>query len=1053
MDVSNPQDGNQDDVRTTVVTDTGIAAGTLLANRFLIEGALGEGGQAQVYRAHDQVTDKIIAIKVLARRSELSEGAIQRLRDELLAARQISDPTIIRVHEFYRDDAYVFYTMDCIEGTTLSTRLQKPITLAEADRWIQQLIQGVRACHRGQVIHGDIKPANLLINEKHDLIVADFGISAAQGTQFSGTSGTDGYRAPELDAGETATSAIDIYALGRVVERLISAVKGRDLRSVLWRSRWRQLARKMRHADPNARISLSALSRYTSAQPIRPSVMFGGLIVMLLSLTFIYQFYQDRSGAAPAPIVESGEAPARIAFVRGEGSSELQQILQMLTLTYTAEPDFSVIPSGRVDELLSQLGLNPFQQERDRQRLATLLNVSTLVFLESPSGTDTSAPYIQVYLSHFPDNRIHGVEAFALTEGPLPVFQVIRGHLDEQLGRQVQEVTSTPLSPELTALILRIQEASDATLQSLIEEYRDQYQQAPAFWYALADWAYWQDNDAATREYLAQLFATQEQHSASYWVLQGQVLEAELNGDLESAAVALDRLLREFPERPDLLEHRAQIAQQLDDIALAERLLERALAIDPNSGYRWFELGRLRINQGDIQSAIHHELAQGLIRFRQQEDLAGQGTILNAFGVAYLRMGNLERSRDYFEEALAVREQANDLSGQAVTLGNLANVLSIMQEYDEADAQLSRAADIFAQMNDHRGMAQVMNDRGYVAEEQGLYEAALRYFRDALDLRMRYGSTSEQAESISNVAFVYFLSGDFSQADIFLRQAYTLFERIGHQNGMLRTELQLANLHLHRGEYQIATRILARVSGEVGDHRPIEQAFLNFVLSHRNFGLGNMDTARTNIAAAIAQATTIQDYRAMIENALWQYEMCFWLADRDCLEREYMVLMDQQDGFTREQAVVFAWLNWSYHFLQEQRTSTEGIEELLQAVNEVNLPLHTELKIRLSLWEFVPDYLDDDEKRTLRARIRSSYYKEYLHVHYLMARDQLEAPSNLASLLARHPDHWRNHVFIVASDASEEVIGNAQQQWLNSLSREQAQRYQCWFLMECAREQ
>nr|WP_228517598.1 tetratricopeptide repeat protein [Aliidiomarina indica] len=427
--------------------------------------------------------------------------------------------------------------------------------------------------------------------------------------------------------------------------------------------------------------------------------------------------------------------------------------------------------------------------------------------------------------------------------------------------------------------------------------------------------------------------------------------------------------------------------------------------------------------------------------------------ILNAFGVAYLRLGNLDSSRRYFEEALVMRERSNDLAGQAVTLGNLANVLSIMQEYAEADMQLSRAADIFATMNDHRGIAQVMNDRGYVAEEQGLYEDAVRYFRDALDLRMRYGSTSEQAESISNVAFVYFLSGDFSQADIFLRQAYTLFERIGHQSGMLRTELQLANLHLHRGEYQMATRILARVGANIDDNRPIEQAFLNYVLSHRNFGLGRVDVARDNIALAIEQASAIQDYRAMIENSLWQFEMCFWLANLDCLQRHHVSLTDQQDGFTQEQAAVFAWLDWSYQFMLAGRESTVGLQTLIQELEQVNLPLHTELKIRLSLWEFVPDVFDSLQKQQLRARVRSSYYKESLHIQYLLIRDGMESSELLASLISRHPEHWRNHLFVTLSGASPDEIADMQQAWFEVLSPEQAERYRCWFLMECEREQ
>ncbi|EGN74976.1 serine/threonine protein kinase [Idiomarina sp. A28L] len=1051
--MSTPSDGIKDDIRTTIIADTGIPAGTLLANRFFIHEELGQGGQAHVYRAHDEITDKTIAIKVLARRTELSESAIQRLRDELLAARRISDPNIIRVHEFYRDEAYVFYTMDYIAGQTLAQRLQENVSMPDAERWFHQIIAGVQACHREQVIHGDLKPANLLIDTSNNLVIADFGISAVHGDSYTRGSGTDGYRAPEIDEGEAISNAVDIYALGKVIQRILNAVPRHGTRTHLWRLRWLKLAKRMLNENPENRSSLTKIVRKTTVTGSRRHIAMAALVVLLLFLATIYQHYSN--GTGPELLVEPNHsvAPARIAFVHTPDAPDAERIVQMLSLTYTEKNKFSVISPTRVNNLVLQLGLNPFQQARDRERLATLLNVSTLIFVASFNDSDGASDYVQVYVSHYPENQPMGVEAFALQRGVLTAFQQIQSHLVIHLDNVSGGKTSDVLNAELAELVIQIQNAeSHEQVERLQRDHQAQYQQSTAFWFALAQWANLAGLDDKADYYLSMLFETTAENTANYWVLRGRVLEAQLSGDLDSAALALDRLLEVYPSRPILLEQRAMIAQQLDDVSLAEQLLEAALSIDPNSGNLWFELGRLRINQGDIQSSIHHELAQGLIRFRQQEDLFGQGIILNALGVAYLRIGDLLASQNYFEQALKVRTANEDFMGQAVTLSNLANVLAIMQKYVEADLQLEKAAEIFATLNDHRGTAQVLNERGYLAEEQGKYDAALRYFRGALDLRIRYSSTEEQAETINNVAFVYFLSGDFSQADIFWRQANTLFDRIDHESGKLRTELQLANLHLHRGEYQMATRILAKVSNYIGDNRPIEQAFLNFVFSRRNFGLGNLDAALSNVVQAIEYASAIQDNRAIIENLLWKLEMCFWIADAGCFLREQEHLNSLQDGFTREQEIVFAWLNWSYnHATKTDNAVAEG-KRLRESLNDINLPLHTEMKMRLLLWEFMPKAIDLEEKEALMAVVLPSYYQEHLHVNYLAARDGLQSSEALVRVLAQYPKHWRNHIFIQETPNSDTKVRLAKTEWLGSLEEEQAQRYSCWFYKECGSE-
>lgn len=1050
MEPSNPHARSQDDLLTTIGTDIELTPGYLLAGRFAIVEALGQGGQAQVYKAHDQITDDILAIKILGRRSELSEHATACLRDELLAARQVSDPHVIRVHEFYRDQDYVFYTMDYIAGTTLAARIQQPITRVDVERWLAQLIGALQACHRAQIVHGDIKPANILINDENQLILADFGISAKEHGAYLLNTGSGVYRAPESLAGEPLTRAVDIYALGRLLERLLQAMSLKSIQDYVWRFRWQRLARKLVSNHPDSRPSLTKLESYKvherSAHWVFP--LSAVVAVALIVWWFLMLTVRDSSTELASERMEQRQ-PQRIAFIANKESGELSQLASIVALKLTTDPSVVVTPSDRVVQLLNQLQLNPFDQPRDRQRLAGFLNVDVLVFLDPIYHSQSEHDYLQVYLTRHPDNQVFGIAELSFNEGHIVAVDFLLQHLDENLRLPSRDPGDVPLiSAAVAAVIMNIHESHSLEELLVIErEVANKFEGEPALWLAFAQQALNINQNAEVRRYLQALQSTSTATQFNYWLLLGHVIEAELENDYEAAAQALDSLLARYPSRPDLLEQRADIALLLDDVETAERHLEAAIAIDPNSGYRWFALGRLRINLGEMQSAIHHELAQGLIRFQQQEDLAGQGVVLNAIGVAHLRLGNLEMAKQHFEAAIAAREAIEDLAGQAVSLGNLANVLAILQDYEEADQRLHQAMEIFSKLRDFRGRAQVLNERGYLAEEQGQYVQALQYFREALELRMRFGSTEEQAETISNVAFAYFLSGDYSQADVFLRQALTLYERIGLHSGVLRTELQLAHLHLLRGEYQTAARLLAQASEVIDEKRPIEKAFLYFLLSHRNFGLGNMAAAFEHSEVALETALSTYDIRAVIENYLWQLEMCFWLADIDCFKRRQSELGVYQDAFTTEQTTILTWLTSVVDYLQGNRQDDTQVKALKEAYRTVNLPIQSELKIALSLWELAPHLLDEEEKQSLLTQIRSAYYKDYLQVHYLATRDGHELLNGLDIMLLQHPNHWRNHLYRIAHD--DQVNATLSWPYYLVMPIEQQVRYLCWFLQEC----
>ncbi len=200
-----------------------------LADRYLLERELGQGGMATVYLAQDLKHDRKVAIKVL--RPELAAviGA-ERFLSEIKTTANLQHPHILPLHDSGAADSFLYYVMPFIEGESLRDRLnrEKQLPIADAVRIATEVAGALDYAHRHNVIHRDIKPENILLHDGRAL-VADFGIalaaSKAGGTRMTETGmslGTPTYMSPEQAMGEREISAqSDVYALGCVTYEML----------------------------------------------------------------------------------------------------------------------------------------------------------------------------------------------------------------------------------------------------------------------------------------------------------------------------------------------------------------------------------------------------------------------------------------------------------------------------------------------------------------------------------------------------------------------------------------------------------------------------------------------------------------------------------------------------------------------------------------------------------------------------------------------------------------------------------------------------------------
>jgi hypothetical protein len=202
------------------------APGQMLAGRYRIVALLGKGGMGEVYRADDLVLEQPVALKFLPESLSANEAALARFRGEVRIARQVSHPNVCRVYDLGEAAGQYFLSMEYVDGEDLGSLLRR-IGRLPTDKALEiarQLCAGLAAAHAKGVLHRDLKPGNVMLDARGQVLLTDFGLAGLAG-QIEGDevrNGTPAYMAPEQLAGEEVTVRSDIYSLGLVLYEIFT---------------------------------------------------------------------------------------------------------------------------------------------------------------------------------------------------------------------------------------------------------------------------------------------------------------------------------------------------------------------------------------------------------------------------------------------------------------------------------------------------------------------------------------------------------------------------------------------------------------------------------------------------------------------------------------------------------------------------------------------------------------------------------------------------------------------------------------------------------------
>ena len=204
-----------------------IESGTVIDGRYEVLSRIGTGGMADVYLARDQLLGRQVAVKLLHHRFAEDQEFVERFRREASSAAGLSHPNVVAIFDRGEWDGTYYIAMEYLPGRSLKAvvREQAPLEPAAAIDIVIQILQAARFAHRRGVIHRDLKPHNVILDEEGRAKVTDFGIARAGASDMTLTGsimGTAQYLSPEQAQGHAVSAASDIYAVGIVLYELLT---------------------------------------------------------------------------------------------------------------------------------------------------------------------------------------------------------------------------------------------------------------------------------------------------------------------------------------------------------------------------------------------------------------------------------------------------------------------------------------------------------------------------------------------------------------------------------------------------------------------------------------------------------------------------------------------------------------------------------------------------------------------------------------------------------------------------------------------------------------
>ena len=902
--------------------------GMLLAQRYEIVQMLGQGGMGAVYKATDVELNRTVALKVIRPDLARDKAIVDRFKQELLLAHQVTHHNVIRIYDISESDGIRFITMEYIEGENLLSLLheKKKFSPSEAVEIMQQVCRALEAAHRVGVIHRDLKPQNIMRDKTGRIVVMDFGLARTlEGdgmTQSGALVGTMEYMSPEQALGKHLDQRSDLFALGLIFYEMLTGqmpFKAEStIASLIRRTQERvapvsdhdntiprsvsNIVSKCLERDIDLRYKTAAelLTDLNSWQGNRAGATLGfepkigpwgrtlpwpwitaGVIVIMLAIggyRFRDKLFQP-SPAQSAPAVSLAILPFRNASADPNLDWLGSSLAEMLSTDVGQSSKLRTVSPNRVHQVFTDLRISSTTTLDPAmiRRVADFSTADRVVWGQYAKFGDEIR--IDGTLQDIKSGVTVPLKADIPSEKEIPaaidrLAESIRQKLalPDNVVKELKANSFPTTSQSAEALrdySLGVGLQRDGKNLEAQRKFEAATQADPKFALAFSRLAQTYsslgyDNEAERSGKKAMLLSSDLPEAEKYLI---SAIRSQVTKNYPEAIKAYENLAQASPDNSDVESALASLYKESGNLAKAREYYQKLLTTNPKDVAATLELGRVAIKSGDGQGSLD-PLSRAYTLAIQMDNQEQEAASLHFMAVAYWMLNKPEESLRNEEQALAIWRRIGQKRGLALSLNETAIVQASLGKSKDALTNFQEALQIRREIGDKRGLGDTLIDLGNFYNDGGDHDQALKMYKEALQTQRDLGNESLQAICLNNIGTAYSEKGQYEDSLIYYQQALQLREKSQVPRDIVEAVHNLGETSAQMGQYdQAITYYLRALDLRRSMDDPRGAAI-------ESYSLGTLFDYQGRFGAAInAKQEALKNFRGINDRTTWMAKM------------------------------------------------------------------------------------------------------------------------------------------------------------------------------------
>ena len=902
-----------------------LSIGVVLGNRYEIVAQLGEGGMGAVYKAIDRELNRPVALKVIRPDLAQNPAIIERFKQELLLAREVTHRNVIRIYDLGEADRVKFITMEFVEGEDLRSLLlrEKKLDPEQAVDIVQQICRALEAAHSTGIIHRDLKPQNVMCDKTGRILVMDFGLArTVEGrgmTQTGALVGTMDYMSPEQALGKSLDQRSDLYTVGLIFYELLTGkmpfAAESALASLIRRTQERatpvldsdssippsvsNIVSKCLERDLNLRYQtigelladLDAwqgnragvgLTFHANVGPWGrdinwPMIATFATVIILATAGWLLRgrLFEIGQRSAVVPQVSLAILPFRNA----SGDAGLNwmggTVAEILRTDMGQSASFRTVPSDRLNQIFHDLRVAPDSSldPETLRRVAEFTASDRLLWGQYVKLGDQIR--IDATLQDLKRQRNFPLHAEAASEKELPgALQQLAQSVEKDLAlpaetvKELQAKSFAPSSQSVQALryysegVLLAREAKNL---DALKQFEAATKEDPNFALAYSKLAvtYAALGYGDTAQQLSRKAIDLSDKASPQEQALIQAENARVASDYGKAIQAYEKLAQMLPNDSDIQYALARLYEDSGAFDKAHASYDKILARDPKNVDALLHMGWVEIRLDNAQGSLDY-LSRALTLAVQLQNGEEKAAILDATGNAYHYLNQQDDALRNYSQALDIKRRLGNKGAIAESLNLIAQADAGIGKSDEAAKSYQESARLRREIGDNAGLGRTLLDFAVFNDNLGHYDAALSAAKQSLVLLREVGDHQNEATCLSDIGGIYLDKVDFENAITYLQQALVSRQQIGAPADIAESLNALGQVYTRMAQYDQATDYYLKaldVWRKAGDKRG--EAFASY-------GLGRNFQYQGRYGAALkSEEDALKSWRATNERGIW----------------------------------------------------------------------------------------------------------------------------------------------------------------------------------------